>query len=430
VADDLGTILAVPVDHDPWAVPKPGQTVPQPQDPIMALREAAGNVVQQARPYWMDLDPTDREILERSNAMQQGITQPGKVLPTTGMNPVPFAALDIGSMLPVGGAAKLAAGVLGAGAKGALNAAAETGAEAAERAGIRAYHGSPHDFTQFDLSKIGTGEGAQAYGHGLYMAENEAVAKQYRDALSGKRKLVGDEPLNPNSVPHAVAELVDEHGGDIAAARNTLMKEVPTNDQERQMLTEALNLLNRGNIPKITPAPIKGHMYEVNIGAHPEQFLDWDKPLSEQPHIQSKLPRIATDTIGGRDVTGGQLVQKLGAPEVAHRILHEEAGIPGIRYLDQGSRAGPQFSVRTELRPDENLYHVQGPGGETHATFKTREEARALADAKSGEGQTSNYVVFDPKMIEIMRKYGIAGMLGGGAASQQQYPLPFQPEAR
>jgi GNAT superfamily N-acetyltransferase len=32
--------------------------------------------------------------------------------------------------------------------------------------GIRAYHGSPHDFERFDSSKIGTGEGAQAYGHG------------------------------------------------------------------------------------------------------------------------------------------------------------------------------------------------------------------------------------------------------------------------
>lgn len=30
---------------------------------------------------------------------------------------------------------------------------------------IRAYHGSPHDFDKFDMSKIGTGEGAQAYGH-------------------------------------------------------------------------------------------------------------------------------------------------------------------------------------------------------------------------------------------------------------------------
>ena len=52
---------------------------------------------------------------------------------------------------------------------------------------IKAYHGSPHDFDAFDLSKIGTGEGAQAYGHGLYFAENEAIAKAYRKHWSTRR---------------------------------------------------------------------------------------------------------------------------------------------------------------------------------------------------------------------------------------------------
>lgn len=41
------------------------------------------------------------------------------------------------------------------------------------------WHGSPHKFSKFDMSKIGTGEGAQAYGHGLYMAESPEVAKTY-----------------------------------------------------------------------------------------------------------------------------------------------------------------------------------------------------------------------------------------------------------
>src|SRR5258705_5449124 len=52
------------------------------------------------------------------------------------------------------------------------------------RAGIKAYHGSPHDFDRFDASKIGTGEGAQSYGHGLYFAENEGIARGYRNKLS------------------------------------------------------------------------------------------------------------------------------------------------------------------------------------------------------------------------------------------------------
>ena len=49
---------------------------------------------------------------------------------------------------------------------------------------IKAYHGSPHDFERFSMDKIGTGEGAQAYGHGLYFADQPAVAQSYRDALS------------------------------------------------------------------------------------------------------------------------------------------------------------------------------------------------------------------------------------------------------
>jgi len=60
---------------------------------------------------------------------------------------------------------------------------------------IRAYHGSPHTFDRFDLSKIGTGEGAQAYGHGLYFAENEGVARSYKTTLSGD-PTIGGRALN------------------------------------------------------------------------------------------------------------------------------------------------------------------------------------------------------------------------------------------
>ena len=53
-----------------------------------------------------------------------------------------------------------------------------------------AWHGSPHTFDKFSTSAIGTGEGAQAYGHGLYFAENEGVARGYRDALKTMRDAV------------------------------------------------------------------------------------------------------------------------------------------------------------------------------------------------------------------------------------------------
>ena len=60
-------------------------------------------------------------------------------------------------------------------------------------AGMTAYHGSPHLFDAFDLSKIGTGEGAQAYGHGIYLAESPGVAKNYQIALSPEFEFNGEE---------------------------------------------------------------------------------------------------------------------------------------------------------------------------------------------------------------------------------------------
>ena len=46
-----------------------------------------------------------------------------------------------------------------------------------------AWHGSPHDFVEFLLSAIGTGEGAQAHGWGLYFAQNREVSQGYRERL-------------------------------------------------------------------------------------------------------------------------------------------------------------------------------------------------------------------------------------------------------
>src|SRR5262245_53429063 len=84
--------------------------------------------------------------------------------------------------------------------------------------GIRAYHGSPHDFERFDLSKIGTGEGAQVFGHGLYFAENPEVARTYRNALSApevsvqtKYKAI-DATAHPDTDIRAAGRMIADEG--------------------------------------------------------------------------------------------------------------------------------------------------------------------------------------------------------------------------
>lgn len=50
-----------------------------------------------------------------------------------------------------------------------------------------AWHGSPFRFDRFSTENIGTGEGAQAFGWGLYFAGDKAVARYYRDMLTRNR---------------------------------------------------------------------------------------------------------------------------------------------------------------------------------------------------------------------------------------------------
>lgn len=63
---------------------------------------------------------------------------------------------------------------------------------------IKAFHGAPYQFDKFDLHKIGNGQGAQAYGHGLYFAENPEFAKKYMNP--GKDKLFNRDKITYNGI--------------------------------------------------------------------------------------------------------------------------------------------------------------------------------------------------------------------------------------
>jgi hypothetical protein len=218
--------------------------------------------------------------------------------------------------------------------------------------GIRAYHGSPHDFDRFDLSKIGTGEGAQAYGHGMYFAEREGVAKSYRDALAGST--VDGRPFNPANPLHQAAARIEEHGNRAAAIAETEKRIAadPGDDMHSRVLSM---LLHRTEIPPINSAT--GKMYEVNINANPEHFLDWDKPLKDQPHIMDAASKLGPDVARrlarekyspGRqlgDIIANEHLPLGQATDANISAAMREAGIPGVKYLDQGP-------VRREMGPE------------------------------------------------------------------------------
>jgi hypothetical protein len=325
---------------------------------------------------------------------------------------------------------------------------------------IKAYHGSPHDFDRFDLSKIGTGEArldpnlpvsqrqVGAYGPGLYFAENEGVAASY------------EQQLRPVTAAMSTARDGDKFSVYVAGKKVATFDTQAEASAHRDMLWEQQE--------KAAPP---GHVYQVSIKAEPEHFLDWDKPLSEQSeHVRKtlgvdKLPqkptpeewRAASDLAEQRRVplrdlpeyqeldrrlaattsrqtwadalgisrthipaqpeklTGSdflQILQQDMGGEGATNKLHS-AGIAGIKYLDQGSRAQitddlalvNQHIESAKLRLDS----AQQTGKQDYIDRMQGELDHWIKNKGLLEGsvaQTRNYVVFDDKLIDITHKDG------------------------
>ena len=251
--------------------------------------------------------------------------------------------------------------------------------------GHTAYHGSPHIFDKFMLEKLGTGEGAQMYGHGMYFAENPKVAKEYQNKLADfsspytfeyQDKIFEPSYLDnvKDPVRHAVsltyhqgkptAQKIAKLGLEDAAKGEAYALEMGGKDYYQQMLDTA-NTLNKKDIKAQ-----QGAFYKVDIpDEHVPKMLDWDKPLNQQnnilpmlrsPEVQNKL---ANADIGFQELNmpASEIYRKLSikfGQKEASNILNQ-AGIPGIKYLDQGSRAA---------------------------------------------GGTNNFVVFDPNNVKVLER--------------------------
>ena len=270
-----------------------------------------------------------------------------------------------------------------------------------------------HELGAFDSSKIGTGEGAQAFGHGLYFAERKGTAADYQNILSAKNKdseyqfflesniseadQKGDydrlelyeEAMGTNS-PQDFRDVVDSYKYESVDANTRQL----AND-----VADELEAFTKRDGTK----PSFGALYEVKIKARQEEFLELDDVIGDQdqPFVERifdsnpKLKGLLEDaqdyyTPVGENATGYsvfRVLQETFEPQEYARILNK-AGIKGFKYKDAQTRFSPK-------------------------------------------GATYNYVVFDDKIVDIAKKYGVslfaAGSISLGIMTPQQAQAEVNP---
>ncbi|MBP52284.1 MAG: hypothetical protein CMI27_03980 [Opitutae bacterium] len=274
---------------------------------------------------------------------------------------------------------------------------------------ISAFHGTPHKVDEFSTEQIGTGEGAQAYGYGLYFAESEDVAQRYRDDLTdtgfAKRRL-------------------KKAGGDIDVALTEARERASKYrkggaDAYASAIEQDIRFLEKY---KESGEWASGSLYTVELNVEQDELLDWNKPMSEQSEsIRSKMLTILQgdasmfldvreaanrlekgEYLDGRQAYN-QLQSTIGSKRASEALV--AAGIKGIRYLDGNSRnatwklsspdtvAAGDWMVKDSSKPLSNGVH-----------FNNEAEAQAFLEEKN-QG-TFNYVIFNDADITITEENG------------------------
>ena len=264
-------------------------------------------------------------------------------------------------------------------------------ADAYNPMGLTVFHGSPAKFNKFDPTKIGTGEGAQSYGYGHYVAQNPEVAKGYQRKLAKESQAtdlntrmalvdVGGTPLTTFNVDMDAALIDAAKAGkkdfvSLARSKKTRWDQL-AKDQTYQFQNYAKqksaayqNLLNATKKNDVAYTG-SGSFYEIDLPDEQiARMLDYDQPVEEA--IRSRVSQAAMTQFGsGSTGTSGELLYKELVREFkntgsanpaadASEFLRAQ-GIPGIRYLDQGSRGTEAGTSNFVVFPgNENLLNIK-----------------------------------------------------------------------
>ena len=200
-------------------------------------------------------------------------------------------------------------------------------------------HGSPHKFDKFSTEKIGTGEGAQAFGWGLYFTDLESIAKNYSD--------------NENLIERHLNSVYEFGVPD-------RFYQIPENKRKsKENLIKYINEQIKGfegnifqqkewNKLKNSVESYNPYIYQVSLhkGKTPDQytFIEWDNTVSEE--VFKKINDLAiskndviikmlSEGINTKNIEGSALYKnlsrQLGSDKAASLFLLE-AGIDGIKY--------------------------------------------------------------------------------------------------
>lgn len=284
---------------------------------------------------------------------------------------------------------------------------------------MTAWHGSPHDFEKFKTSAIGSGEGNQMYGYGLYFASERSVANHYRESLTSNSNLFSLGDYSDYSSLRYLAEYNDVYATE-ADAKNKRNK-VPETESIDSLNKVWVN--NKGVVARFDKMPDgwwrvnEGRLYQVELAPLEDEYLLWDRPLSEQ----SEKVKEALESVGEVDLSWERFAvamrTKYGqgwASQENRKKLEADELADLERYGREDSEGGEAMGLRRNLT-GEDLYRrfaggsIKGGNARAASEYLHSLGIRGIkyldgSSRSKGEG-AYNYVIFNDQDISVTAKY-------------------------
>ena len=289
-----------------------------------------------------------------------------------------------------------------------------------------AWHGSPHDFDTFDLGAIGTGEGNQVHGWGLYFAKDKKVSKQYKDVLS---KLQGSNKssLFKVEIPNETELLPEQYpiSGYGRYVRDSLKNGLhKMSDEQLERFTSLLIKYHKDSI--IGDKWVNKYTHFMDVGYIISELHNKNKTINDINKIQKRnvdrfLKTVGIDenidTIASNDELLKNVYEKFRYelyPEYEKEKQlereREEKVISNVKTdvygaLEKTNIVGKQLYsfLSHALGNDEhfNLHNVKN--AKKASEFLNSIGIKGIY--YDGEQDGRCYVVFDDKAIKVIEKY-------------------------
>ncbi len=235
-----------------------------------------------------------------------------------------------------------------------------------------AWHGSPHDFDEFDLGAIGSGEGAQFYGWGLYFAKNKEMAKNYKEVLSNVHE-TDKSSLFKVDIPENKKML------DWNQTLNIQPKEI------QEQIIDAINSLDALQKDAFINAYRSDHSYNGN--SHIKKVNDIYQGLENDLNYLGKYEEKETlNKIVQRNAD--RLAKKYGFDDWGSADKNKLKTIIG----DSLEKARVELKALTQEDNQKVASEYLNEHGIKGITYEGIEDGRC-------------YVVFDDKAIKVIQKY-------------------------